>query len=109
MEYFYVLGWVLGVVGGTFCFAALQWPQLLTSRPAVLPKDRSENESTATFGKYFMDPHTGLSLQAYEVSQDLELAPGVCRAAQRAVRMNVAFELSRIHIRSFFRRLSSGI
>jgi hypothetical protein len=30
MEYVYVVGWVLGVVGGTFCFAALQWPGLFT-------------------------------------------------------------------------------
>lgn len=31
MEYLYIVGWMLAVVAGTFFFAALQWPALLTA------------------------------------------------------------------------------
>jgi hypothetical protein len=31
VEYLYIVGWMLVVVAGTFCFAALQWPALLTT------------------------------------------------------------------------------
>jgi hypothetical protein len=31
MEYLYILGSVVAIVAGTFCFAALQWPKLFTN------------------------------------------------------------------------------
>jgi hypothetical protein len=31
MESLYIMGMVAVIVGGTFCFAALQWPQLFNS------------------------------------------------------------------------------
>jgi hypothetical protein len=31
MEFLYIMGFVAVIVGGTFCFAALQWPQLFNS------------------------------------------------------------------------------
>jgi hypothetical protein len=31
MEYLSIVGTVLAIVGGTFCFAALQWPRLFTT------------------------------------------------------------------------------
>jgi hypothetical protein len=31
MEYLCIVGAVLAIVGGTFCFAALQWPRLFTA------------------------------------------------------------------------------
>jgi hypothetical protein len=31
MGYLCIVGIVLGIVGGTFCFAALQWPSLFTT------------------------------------------------------------------------------
>ena len=33
MEYLCIVGTVLVIVGGTFCFAALQWPRLFTTVP----------------------------------------------------------------------------
>jgi hypothetical protein len=31
MEFLYIIGMVAVIVGGTFCFAALQWPELFKS------------------------------------------------------------------------------